>query len=175
MECCTSRCGSSPLRRGVSRAQASIFLALATIGIRIFALSHRFGLSSALSVSRAVHVPCLWHTLAASSCGCWSTESCKDLASLLAPQVVDAKKASYGVDNALFAVTQLAQTTMRSDIGKISLDKTFEERDTLNRNIVEAIRHGPAGAASAQGSARPDCDRAPWGPGARTRDAGNRA
>jgi len=57
-----------------------------------------------------------------------------------APQIVDAKKASYGVDNALFAVTQLAQTTMRSDIGKISLDKTFEERDTLNRNIVEAIR-----------------------------------
>ena len=55
-------------------------------------------------------------------------------------QIVDAKKASYGVDNALFAVTQLAQTTMRSDIGKISLDKTFEERDTLNRNIVEAIR-----------------------------------
>ena len=53
---------------------------------------------------------------------------------------MDAKKASYGVDNALFAVTQLAQTTMRSDIGKISLDKTFEERDTLNRNIVEAIR-----------------------------------
>lgn len=58
--------------------------------------------------------------------------------------MVDAKKASYGVDNALFAVTQLAQTTMRSDIGKISLDKTFEERDTLNRNIVEAIRCGLA-------------------------------
>lgn len=55
-------------------------------------------------------------------------------------QVVDPKKASYGVENPLFAVTQLAQTTMRSDIGKISLDKTFEERDTLNRNIVEAIR-----------------------------------
>ena len=54
--------------------------------------------------------------------------------------MVDAKRASYGVDNALFAVTQLAQTTMRSDIGKISLDKTFEERDTLNRSIVEAIR-----------------------------------
>lgn len=54
--------------------------------------------------------------------------------------MVDPKKASYGVENPLFAVTQLAQTTMRSDIGKISLDKTFEERDTLNRNIVEAIR-----------------------------------
>jgi regulator of protease activity HflC (stomatin/prohibitin superfamily) len=53
---------------------------------------------------------------------------------------VDPKKASYGVENPLFAVTQLAQTTMRSDIGKISLDKTFAERDTLNKNIVEAIR-----------------------------------
>jgi hypothetical protein len=56
------------------------------------------------------------------------------------PQIVDPKKASYGVENPLFAVTQLAQTTMRSDIGKISLDKTFAERDTLNKNIVEAIR-----------------------------------
>lgn len=55
-------------------------------------------------------------------------------------QIVDPKKASYGVENPLFAVTQLAQTTMRSDIGKISLDKTFAERDTLNKNIVEAIR-----------------------------------
>ena len=44
------------------------------------------------------------------------------------------------MENPLFAVTQLAQTTMRSDIGKISLDKTFAERDTLNKNIVEAIR-----------------------------------
>ncbi len=53
---------------------------------------------------------------------------------------MDARKASYGVENPLFAVTQLAQTTMRSDIGKISLDKTFAERDTLNMNIVKAIR-----------------------------------
>lgn len=53
---------------------------------------------------------------------------------------MDPKKASYGVENPLFAVTQLAQTTMRSDIGKITLDKTFAERDTLNKNIVEAIR-----------------------------------
>ena len=67
-------------------------------------------------------------------------EYCIDAHSAMPPQVVDAKKASYGVDNALFAVTQLAQTTMRSDIAKISLDKTFEERDTLNRSIVEAIR-----------------------------------
>lgn len=43
-------------------------------------------------------------------------------------QVVDPVKASYGVENAMYAVTQLAQTTMRSELGKISLDKTFEVR-----------------------------------------------
>jgi len=53
---------------------------------------------------------------------------------------VDAKKASYGVENATYAVVQLAQTTMRSELGKITLDKTFEERATLNLNIVESIR-----------------------------------
>lgn len=54
-------------------------------------------------------------------------------------KVIDAHKASYGVENYVFAVTQLAQTTMRSEIGKLSLDKTFEERDTLNTAIVSAI------------------------------------
>ena len=54
-------------------------------------------------------------------------------------KVVDPYKASYGVDNYVYAVTQLAQTTMRSEIGKISLDKTFEERESLNINIVAAI------------------------------------
>ena len=54
-------------------------------------------------------------------------------------KVIDAHKASYGVDDYVFAVTQLAQTTMRSEIGKIELDKTFEERDTLNIAIVSAI------------------------------------
>uniref|UniRef100_A0A3Q7HVB9 Band 7 domain-containing protein n=1 Tax=Solanum lycopersicum TaxID=4081 RepID=A0A3Q7HVB9_SOLLC len=49
------------------------------------------------------------------------------------------KLASYGVENPLYAVIQLAQTTMRSELGKISLDKTFEERDTLNDKIVLAI------------------------------------
>jgi regulator of protease activity HflC (stomatin/prohibitin superfamily) len=48
-------------------------------------------------------------------------------------------KASYGVEDYTFAVTQLAQTTMRSEIGKIELDKTFEERDQLNVNIVNSI------------------------------------
>ncbi|GLI63501.1 hypothetical protein VaNZ11_006484, partial [Volvox africanus] len=54
-------------------------------------------------------------------------------------KVVDAFKASYGVDNALYAVGQLAQTTMRSELGKITLDKTFEEREALNHNIVRSI------------------------------------
>lgn len=54
-------------------------------------------------------------------------------------KIVDPKLASYGVENPLYAVIQLAQTTMRSELGKITLDKTFEERDTLNEKIVIAI------------------------------------
>ncbi|MBA0709193.1 hypothetical protein Golax_024246 [Gossypium laxum] len=54
-------------------------------------------------------------------------------------KIVDPKLASYGVENPIYAVIQLAQTTMRSELGKITLDKTFEERDTLNEKIVEAI------------------------------------
>ena len=54
-------------------------------------------------------------------------------------RVVDAVRATYGVDDYVFAVTQLAQTTMRSELGKMELDKTFEERDVLNTNIVAAI------------------------------------
>ncbi|XP_055827550.1 uncharacterized protein LOC129895804 [Solanum dulcamara] len=54
-------------------------------------------------------------------------------------KIVDPKLASYGVENPLYAVIQLAQTTMRSELGKITLDKTFEERDTLNEKIVMAI------------------------------------
>ncbi len=54
-------------------------------------------------------------------------------------KLLDPYKASYGVDNYVYAVSQLAQTTMRSEIGKIDLDKTFEERESLNVNIVNAI------------------------------------
>ncbi|MBL4710243.1 MAG: paraslipin [Flavobacteriales bacterium] len=54
-------------------------------------------------------------------------------------QVMDAKKASYGIDNYPFASIQLAQTTMRSIIGKMELDKTFEERDHINSTIVGAV------------------------------------
>lgn len=54
-------------------------------------------------------------------------------------RVLDPYKATYGVDDYIFAVTQLAQTTMRSELGKMELDKTFEERDMLNANIVNSI------------------------------------
>ena len=54
-------------------------------------------------------------------------------------QVVDAVKSSYGISDYLFASTQLAQTTMRSVIGKLDLDNTFVERDTINATIVDAV------------------------------------
>jgi regulator of protease activity HflC (stomatin/prohibitin superfamily) len=54
-------------------------------------------------------------------------------------QVVDPQKASYGIDNYRFAVIQISQTTMRSVIGKMELDKTFEERETVNSAIVSAV------------------------------------
>lgn len=62
-------------------------------------------------------------------------------------RVMDPYKATYGVEDYAFAVTQLAQTTMRSELGKMELDKTFEERDILNLNIVTAINQaaGPWG------------------------------
>lgn len=58
---------------------------------------------------------------------------------ILYMQVVVAKAASYGIDNYTFATAQLAQTTLRSEIGKISLDRTFEVRDMINSSVVEAV------------------------------------
>lgn len=49
--------------------------------------------------------------------------------------------ASYGVEDPEFAITQLAQTTMRSELGQISLDKVFRERESLNIAMVEAINN----------------------------------
>jgi regulator of protease activity HflC (stomatin/prohibitin superfamily) len=54
-------------------------------------------------------------------------------------QVLDAQKASYGIDNYRFASIQIAQTTMRSVIGKLELDRTFEERESINSTIVDAV------------------------------------
>ena len=54
-------------------------------------------------------------------------------------QVMDARKASYGIGEYLFAIAQLAQTTLRSEIGKIELDKTFEERSHINLRVVEEL------------------------------------
>ncbi|MGA2552436.1 MAG: stomatin-like protein [Burkholderiaceae bacterium] len=54
-------------------------------------------------------------------------------------QVTDPMRASYGSSNFVVAITQLAQTTLRSVIGKLELDKTFEERDVINHSVVSAI------------------------------------
>lgn len=54
-------------------------------------------------------------------------------------QVMDPVKASYGIGNYLFATTQLAQTTMRSEMGKLDLDRSFEERTSINAAIVSAV------------------------------------
>ena len=54
-------------------------------------------------------------------------------------RVIDAKSASYGIDDFLFGIIQLAQTTLRSEIGKIELDKTFEARAHINSNVVMEV------------------------------------
>lgn len=54
-------------------------------------------------------------------------------------KVLEAQRASYGIDNYLFAITQLAQTALRSEIGKIDLDKTFEERNHINASLVTEL------------------------------------
>lgn len=56
-------------------------------------------------------------------------------------KIVNPVDASYGVDDPVYAATQLAQTTMRAEIGKMTLEQTFEEREKLNANIVLAINH----------------------------------
>ena len=58
---------------------------------------------------------------------------------ILYMQVMDPAKASYGIGNYLFATTQLAQTTMRSEMGKLDLDRSFEERTNINAAIVSAV------------------------------------
>jgi regulator of protease activity HflC (stomatin/prohibitin superfamily) len=58
--------------------------------------------------------------------------------------VTDPKRASYGSSDYLMAITQLAQTTLRSVIGKMELDKTFEERDLINGSVVNALDEAAA-------------------------------
>jgi regulator of protease activity HflC (stomatin/prohibitin superfamily) len=58
---------------------------------------------------------------------------------LLYMQVLDPKLASYGIENYYYAASQLAQTTLRSEIGKLELDKTFEERDSINASVIAAL------------------------------------
>lgn len=54
-------------------------------------------------------------------------------------QVLDPERASYGITDYVFAISQLAQTTLRSEIGKIDLDRTFEERGSINANVVAEL------------------------------------
>ncbi len=54
-------------------------------------------------------------------------------------RVMDPRSASYGVENLIFAITQLAQTTMRAEIGKLSLDETFESRENVNAMVTQSI------------------------------------
>ena len=54
-------------------------------------------------------------------------------------QVMDPVKASYGIENYYFACSQLAQTTLRSEVGKLELDRTFEERSSINNAICEEV------------------------------------
>ena len=54
-------------------------------------------------------------------------------------QILDPKRASYGIQDYVFAISQLAQTTLRSEIGKIDLDRTFEERAAINGNVVSEV------------------------------------
>ncbi|KAI9094969.1 hypothetical protein DFS34DRAFT_568091, partial [Phlyctochytrium arcticum] len=67
-----------------------------------------------------------------------------DLDGVLYYKVIDPYKASYGVENAEFAVAQLAQTTMRAEIGQMTLDRTLAERTQLNINIVHSINTAAA-------------------------------
>lgn len=62
-----------------------------------------------------------------------------DIDGVLYLRVIDPYRASYGVEDAEYAITQLAQTTMRSELGKIPLDTVFRDRDSLNTSIVAAI------------------------------------
>ena len=54
-------------------------------------------------------------------------------------QVLDPERASYGITDYIFAISQLCQTTLRSEIGKIDLDRTFEERGSINGNVVSEL------------------------------------
>jgi regulator of protease activity HflC (stomatin/prohibitin superfamily) len=63
-------------------------------------------------------------------------------------QVLNPERASYGIANFVFAISQLAQTTLRSEIGKIDLDRTFEERTNINMptSSASSTRHPSHGA-----------------------------
>jgi regulator of protease activity HflC (stomatin/prohibitin superfamily) len=67
-------------------------------------------------------------------------------------QVMNAERASYGIGDYIFAISQLAQTTLRSEIGKIELDKTFEERTAINLSVVEELDKASNGRSAPSSS-----------------------
>jgi len=67
-----------------------------------------------------------------------------DVDGILYLQVVDSRLSAYGIENYLFAASQLAQTSLRSAIGKLNLDSTFEARESLNRQVVMALDEAAA-------------------------------
>ena len=56
-------------------------------------------------------------------------------------RVIDPARATYGINDYIMAIVQLAQTTLRSEIGKLDLDRTFEEREKINNAVIMAIDH----------------------------------
>ena len=62
-------------------------------------------------------------------------------------KVLNPERASYGISDYIFAITQLAQTTLRSEIGKIDLDRTFEERTNINTQVVRSWTRRPSPGA----------------------------
>ena len=63
-------------------------------------------------------------------------------------KVLDPERASYGITDYRFAISQLAQTTLRSEIGKIELDRTFEERTNINVQVVNELDKASAALGS---------------------------
>ena len=78
-------------------------------------------------------------------------------------KVMNPERASYGATDYMFAISQLAQTTLRSEVGKIDLDRTFEERTHINTQVVDELdRASRSSATRSRTSARPRTCWPPW-------------
>src|SRR5688572_334660 len=86
-------------------------------------------------------------------------------------KVLNPERASYGISDYLFAITQLAQTTLRSEVGKIDLDRTFEERSTINKSSRRRKRIASSRSTKPKGRRRRSW---PWPPRRRKASGGSR-